>query len=511
MKFVWAIVMIVGPAAIGQEPTTPQAVASAVAAHLQAMPVEDQPFTRYLSLHNLPAKELGDWKALLEWWGMQLTFSPRVVRLAEVPGSKGRVLALDLREYRWNRSAWLAVASREPYFSAPAVGQEIAHDLRTMTAQEIPANVLKANRFPVLAVIRADWFLRDTMESERSPSYYDLLYAGQRFIEKKTTRIVNHPGGIFRYADGSTVRAEAGRYEVEDSHGAEFVDFPKTEDDWNKVHGIKATDDFLKEAKFRLDSGAISPGRHDDPNGSIVANANRVLTFQPIPHGVALKSFDTDKTAGDFDFLEKSPDAVQGKIKFKAGELLVTLPGGGQAAMLINADRKRVELADTRIAFNSLDSRFRDVRTPMGCVLCHAPDSGIIAPRNLVEEIGKAGIEAKIKSKQQSIEYTDFFYGLGKKLKRWQAPHADLAEEIRPKLTGAWAAMKLHEYRDIYDLPINAKGAANEIGVPLEQLLLAVVKSPKVRAQELVQNRSVPRSVWEAELYQEISGLLAVK
>lgn len=502
--------MVLGPAAIGQEPTTPQAVASAVVAHLQAMPVEDQPFTRYLSLHNLPAKELADTKALLEWWGMQLTFSPRVVRLAEVPGSKGRILSLDLREYRWNRAAWLAVASREPYFSVPAVGQEVAHTLRTMTAQEIPAAVLKANRFPVLAVVRADWFMRDTMESERSPSYYDLLYAEQRFGGRKTTRIVDHPGGVFRYADGSTVVAEKGRYEVEDTV-AGFIDFPKDESDWNKVHGIKATEDFLRDSRLRLDAGAIAPGRHDDPNGSIVANANRVLTFQPIPHGVALKSFDTDKTAGDFDFLEKSPDAVAGKIKFKAGELLVTLPGGGQAAMLINADRKRVEIADTRIAFNSLDSRFRDVRTPMGCVRCHAPDNGLIAPRNLVEEIGKAGIETKIKNKQAAIEYADFFYGLTKKLKRWQAPHSDLAEEIRPKLTGAWAALKLHEYRDQYDLPIDAKGAANEIGVPIQQFLLAAVKSPKVRGQELVQGRTVPRSVWESELYQEISALLAVR
>lgn len=434
-------------------------------AHLASLPAEDAYNTRFLSLMTVAEGKEDEWREFLEWWLMQLSFSPSPVRLGKVD-PKGRLLVFDIRELRWNRLAWATVADRDRYMAEPAIGNPTAYGLRDLTYSN-------QNRFGVVAVMRADFFVRDTMEAERSRSYYDLLYAEQRFGSGK------------------------------------FVDFPKDENDWNQAHGIAATDDFLKKARLDVDHGAVAPGMFDDPKGSIVTKSNRVLWFRPTPFGVAMKSFDTDTTSGETDFLERSPEISQGKVKFKAGELLATLPGGGQAALLIDGKGKRIEIAGGQFAQNTLDSRYSDVRTPMSCVQCHAPEHGLIPPRNLVDEIGKAGIDTKIYDKQQAIRYRQFFLGFERKYLLWQAPGKALTEQLG-KRPAAWYAKKLLDIRDAYDAPVTPEIAAMEVGVPIQQFKVAASYSPGVRLQQLLQGKTVPRATWERDTYNEAARLLAV-
>lgn len=434
--------------------------------HLAGLQPDDAAHARFLSLYNLPAEEkAGEWQEFLEWWVMQLSFSPTPVKLGRVD-PKGRLLVFDIRELRWNRQAWATVNDRDPYMAEPAIGNPTAYRIRELTEHH-------QNRFGVGAIMRADFFVRDTMEAERSKSYYDLLYAEQRFV------------------------------------GGKVIDFPKDENDWNAAHGIAATDEFLKKARLDVDHGAVAPGMFDDPKGSIVTKSNRVLWFRPTPFGVAMKSFDTDTTSGDTDFLEKSPEISQGKVKFKAGELLATLPGGGQAALLIDGKGKRLELAGSQFAQNTLDARYSDVRTPMSCVQCHAPEAGLIVPRNLVEEIGRSGIDVKIYDKQQAIRFKQFWSGWERKIQHWQGPAKALTESLG-KRPAAWYAAKLIAIRDAYDAPVDPITAAREVGVPLEQFKVAASYSPGVRLQQLLQGKSIPRVTWEKDTYTEAARLLAV-
>lgn len=435
------------------------------ALHLAGLSPEDAHYTRFLSLHNVAPGTEDEWREFLEWWVMQLSFSPSPVRMGKVD-PKGRLLVFDIREFRWNRVAWAVVNDRDPYMSEPAIGNATAYRIRDLTYH-------KQERFGVAAMMRADFFVRDTMEGERSKSYYDLLYSEQRFGTGK------------------------------------FVDFPKDESDWNAAHGITATDEFLAKAKLDVDHGAVAPGMFDDPKGSIVTKSNRVLWFRPTPFGVAMKSFDTDTTSGETDFLERSPEISQGRVKFKAAELLATLPGGGQAALLTDGKGKRLEIAGSQFAINTLDPKYGDVRTPMSCVQCHAPDNGLIVPRNLVDEIRAAGIDTKIYDKQQAIRYKTFFLGWERKIGQWQGPAKSLTETLG-KRPAAWYARKLIEIRDAYDAPVTPETAAREVGVVLEQFKVAASYSPGVRLQQLLQGKSVPRATWERDTYTEAARLLAV-
>ena len=268
--------------------------------HLAGLQPEDAHYTRFLSLQTVAEGKEEEWREFLEWWLMQLSFSPSPVRLGKVD-PKGRLLFFDIRELRWNRLAWATVADRDPYMAEPAIGNPTAYGLRDLTYS-------KQDRFGVVAIMRADFFVRDTMETERSKSYYDLLYAEQRFGTGK------------------------------------FVDFPKDESDWNQAHGIAATDEFLKKARLDVDHGAVAPGMFDDPKGSIVTKSNRVLWFRPTPFGVAMKSFDTDTTSGETDFLERSPEISQGEGEVKAAELLARQAGGGRGALVTGGQSTEAEL-----------------------------------------------------------------------------------------------------------------------------------------------------------------------
>lgn len=454
--------------------------AKMAAAHLKAMPVEDRYYTVYLSRFNAAA---GDEEAydFVRWWIMQNSFSPTLVNVGKVD-PKGRLLFLDIREARWSREAWAAVADRDKYFVEPAIGHETAKELRELTYHH-------HDRVGTATIVRLDLFLRDTMETVRNASHYDLLYSEQRF--------------------------KAGKF---------IADFPKDLAEWQKVHGIKAARDFLRESRLQLDHGAVSPGSFSDPDkGSIVTNSDRVIVFEQSGFGtIAMESFDVRVTAGATDFLNKSGDVSQGKIDAEAGELLSVLPGGGLASLLIDRTKndKRIELASTEFARNPLDKRFVDVRNRMSCIQCHSPEYGVIPPKNLVEETQAAGIETKFVlrdaygkvygvDKEKLIRHQQFFTKWSQKVRAWQLPGQVLAEQIG-KRPAAWFAKYMIDVRDVYDAPVTAEIAAKECGVPLEQFKSAAAYSPGVRLQQLLQGKSIPRSAWERDTYSEAAKLLAL-
>lgn len=509
--------------------------------HLSTVvPKADWPYTRFVSLYHLQrpavdfrkrpleifARASSDGEAqrlrrVLSWWVQQLSFETFATLPREVPGSDGRLLRLDIRDYRWTAAGWAAVAERDPYFGEPWVEHEHAEFLRNAVGYGVPDKLVKQKRFPIIAVVRADFLFRDTIETDRSTSYYDLLFSQQRFAggaKRKVERIYDHPGGPFRYPDGSFGPVAApGKYRVEADEPGDvaFVDFPKDETDWQKAFGIDQSAKFLREQKLNLRAGAIVPGSRDDPiKGSIVALNNRVVELHPTPTGRdALKTFDAKETAGQRDFLEKSPEVAVGDITTDAGELLAPLPNGGQAGLLIDGKGKRLEIAATTFAHNKVDSRFIDVRTFHGCMACHGPDSGFIMPRSLTEEMLKEGIDVRIKDRAKLLAFKAFFSSLDARAKAWRGPYEALIQQTTKDARGQpWKPAELTraflQERDRYDDPVTPQRAADELGVPVGVLKLVAVKSPLVRLNKLVQGQAIPRRVWEAEIYREAALIL---
>lgn len=461
---------------------TPNAHVLLAIRHLMKVPHEDRPHVRYLSWLAVPKARLAGAQAVMRWWLNQLSTAPAMALPAVVPGSAGLLWAVDLRDYNWNAAAWRAVAQREPYFREPWIDAAAARLLRIRIDER--AVVARDGTVHVIAVVRADWLFRESVESARSPTYYDLLFARQRFGPK----------------------ARAG--------------FPKDEDDWNEFFGIKDVAAFLAKQEIDVRRGAVVAGSRDDPiRGSIVARQNRVVQILPIPTGVALKTFDVKRTAGDTDFIEKVPEIAVGKIKFDAGELLASLPNGGQAGLLINGEGKRIEFATGEFVHpKGPDTRNPDVRTMMGCVSCHAPDGGLIPPRDMFTQLLKDGVDLKVKDREVRNRIKAFFLGWEDDVKGWQQPYYRLlARSTADPLAGtkglapATLVKEFLAFRDAYDDPVTPAQAALEAGYPVTEFRLAVSRSVKARLGQLAAGKAVPREAFERDAFRESLLLLAAK
>lgn len=515
------------------EPLNPDYLARLAARHKsdyaqhRAFGKDDLPYIVHIDWLGVPQAKLANFKRVMNWWLNQMSWERDPAQLQDVPGSAGRLQWLDLRNYRWSLKAWTTVAGREFFRQEPWIDDNTAQAVRDGLGVKPDPKLTKKDIFPVFGLMWAPWLFRETIESDRSPSYYDLLFARQRFgkqAAKKTgkrvkrTRTVYHSGGDYTQHPDGHVRPNlpAGTYTIEwydtveggHADAQAFKDFPKDVDEWNSAFGIDVSKAFARKEDILNEFGAVVEGGRDDPKrGSIVALNNRFLVTTPTPISAAMQSFDVFETRDDRDFVEESPVLpfklrTKG-VKFDAGELLAYLPNGGQAGFLINAEGKRVEVAVKAVDGRGASSRLTPgVRNPGDCVACHASSGGYILPNNLIKQVLDGGVDLYAKDRRKAIEYRGFFLGWERRVKAIQDPYLQLILETTraaypsayaweaafkredwPRLhtllgqaetakrdkgwTGSQLETRFKEFRDWYDDPVTPEQAAAETGVPL--------------------------------------------
>ncbi len=453
--------------------------------------------TRFISFLGVPEREREDRIRTMKFWLNNLHFSQSLEFFKEVPRSDGQLYWFYLEDFGWNVDAWNAVTRREPYFIEPAIFPDVANSLRSKMGLHQDVKT-----FQIEAIVRADWLFRDSVESDRSNTYFDLLFAKERYgggrelVDKR----IYHPGGDYRWYDGSVSKnAERGWYNVQvyENRSRGFNNFPKNEKDWLKLFGVDVIDKYLREQKINARHGAIV-----EEGASVVARGNRLLESIRTPVGSFWRTFDVDETKGNKDFTE----TLIYDFDFVAGELISNLPNGGQAYLLTLKDGSIVNVADTKVAIDRTDARDVRVRTPGSCVICH--QSGIITPTNVAEDLIKDGITIKFKNSKKDREVRGFFLGWEEDLKSDQRRYERFIERTSGFEPGVNAA-KFKEFRDFYDAPVTAEQAARECGVPVDIFKLAVSISPRARLLQLVQGRAIPRSTWEGGAYRESMLLLS--
>lgn len=459
-------------------PVSPDDHAKLAAAFLsdanKSIPQEAKPYIRFLSWQNYAGSpDLETRQRTMRFWANSLHLESDPEFPHDVPGSGGLLSYLDLRDYGWTGTAWAAVAGREPYFRQPAVSAGPAQFMRVVIGASQDPKTLHA-----VGIVRADWFFRETCELDRSPAYYDLLFAKQR-----------HPDTVYEGPHRKPVFKS-------------FVDFPKTEGDVEKVLGVDSIRAYIKTSGINLQHGAVVEG--GEKGNSIVARQNRLLERTNGPIGYFWKTFDVRETSGQRDFAE----TLHKDFLFDAGEILFRLPGGGQGGLLVDAKGAVLNVADNRFATDNSDAgRDARVRNPGSCMVCH--ESGIIKPQNLIEEMLKAGVDIKFKDKKESRDARSFFLGWESKLKNDQEEYAGFIKRTSG-YSPAENSRNFKAFRDAYDSPVDASRAASECGVPLPVLLAAARKSLKARVLNLVQGISMPRKTWETDGYAEVTKLLQV-
>jgi hypothetical protein len=496
--------------------TSPDTEARAALSYLRAMPAGDQRYAWFFSDFDVPTKDRVEFRKLFRWWCRQLTRSPNRKNVpASVPGSQS-LMVVDIRDYRWPEAARRAVALRDVRFREPWVSHEIATELRQRIGESQP------NEYQCLAIVDAWWLYRDTYQTVDSPSYYDLLFGDKRFVEGKAETVVERvwwAGGVDP-ADGKYYKA--GHYDVQKVKlAAKFVDFPKNLDEWLSAflatEAIKAIDDNTETLRVR--HGAVCEGARDAPGrGSYVAQNNREVWATPVPTGLFTVTFDVTKTSKERDlsenaFTDEKADAK--RIVSDGGEALITLPAGdGQAGILFNAKKERVEFADPNLAMNTRDSRDRTVRTYGSCVLCHAEHDGLIPLQNVMERDIPERIDVIFgkgrEARERRNNFDAFFRDWQDKLEAGRLGYRRQVKELTG-WTGAQLAKQSLVWKDRYDDPVTLQQASAECGVPPDLVRLAASRSVSKRLLDLAGGRPIPRRTWDDSAFRELMLLLSAK
>ncbi len=519
----------------------------------------DRKYIVMVSFWDVLEKDLWNCRRYLGFWVNQMSFERSLRVPQEVPNTGGRLVWLDLRWYGWNQRAWQAVASRDPFTREPWVTHLSAEALRQGAGYKGIKPVKGDDgreSTPALVMVNGRWFIRETLETDRSTSYYDLLFARFRFPdgdhhqdapgkteEYETTERYYWAGGYgdngHQYNAGWYTRKVKKTREVQGAAKtyAAHVDFPKDIQDWERAFGIDKLRAFARDTYIDLDYGAVVAGGRDDPDrGSIVALNNRLLVIYDGPLGKHMRSYDVFKTTGDHDYSEKlifkkgafrkgdGADAV-----FDAGEILSDLPNGGQAGFLINGKGERAEIAANKAA----DGRNADrhlsagVRNYGDCMICHAGGGGFVLPRDQEKEDLGRGIKRKFKDRHQQQRYEGFFEQWEEdlaasrvKYQRMVAkttihPHKIPIAEEQP-WNGSMIAEMTRKFREEYDAPVTPERAALVLGVPVAMYKYLAsrggvsedYKTRNHRLNQQVQGKAIPSTTFESDVFRQAGFLL---
>lgn len=474
---------------------------------LEGLQPSERQYIRFLSFYNYDVESILTRRVKSQrFWVNNIHFEQATAFPYVVNNSDKRLYWIDLREFGWSAEDWQLVARREPYFREP-MDSATAILLRKYIGVDQDPKTLHLE-----AIVRADWFFRETFESDRSSSYYDLLYS--KFHKRTTTPGETYDEIVtpatkdsyqtFRGADGRLYQQlvkgkPAVTRRVTKSAGAR-VRFPKNEADFERVFGVDKFREFFKELKIDTRHGAVVEGT--EKSVSIVARQNRLVERIQTITSEYYKTFDVKETTGKRDFAE----TLHKDFEFDAGEILAGLPGGGMAALLVDNKGTIVETADNRFATDTSDLKYdARVRTPGSCFICH--EQKYIKPKNLVEDLLKSGIDIKFKDKRKAIEARGFFLDWVDKLENEQARF----EKFIARTSGFRAgenALALKTWRDEYDAPVTRAVAAKEVGLPENIFRLVGSKSTKARILMLVQGDTIPRRTWEVDGYYEMVKLI---
>jgi hypothetical protein len=318
--------------------------------------------------------------------------------------------------------------------------------------------------------------------------------------------------------------------------GDYFIDrnFPRDFDDWNKVWGGKAVQDFLDEQKIFKRNGAVVAGsRNVRGGGSIVSYHDRVIAFTRGGTGLLMRTWDFKKTAGRGNVANQPFQVALADLQEDAGEHIVEKEDGYPAWLLTNAakaKRKRLEIGASDIVHASMPGQV-SVLTHYTCIYCHAPDSIILAPSNKkVINAMKGGVDLLARSPEEKDYIEAFFDNLDEKLEKRKYDTYRFPFEVALKKatvnklepegwTGEKWAKQTVDFRDWYDDPVSLDLAAAELGVSRLSVMLACLVEHQFRiagkdadafdSGSLFFDFPVPRDAWDDDLFPRLAAILA--
>ena len=161
---------------IGHSPATD---AKAAGQDLITLAPVDQPFTRYLSMYNIPPEQREEYYLLMCFWLNSLSRARDISR----PWRIGETLIrLDVRWYEWDLTDWEQLAAEEPYFLDGNIDPVSLKGIKEITKSVMP-------------VVRADFFLSRTVKAP----YYNLFLNLPKTLAELKAQFVVQEDAVIHY------------------------------------------------------------------------------------------------------------------------------------------------------------------------------------------------------------------------------------------------------------------------------------------------------------------------
>ena len=477
--------------AVAEPLTYPQQVDAALADYARFSD-SDKPYIRYGTLHSVP--EAIKASEVQRFWLPHLSTQQVLERIMPQQITGTQFYRFDLRDLHWTLPAWSHVMESYPYD-------------------------LSGTGNPLF--VRMDWLTWVTSDAQLFSAYYDLLYGEKRFPDGKTrtttapvreattTRHWPNTGGPRRGNERSKHRGPV-KPTTYAAPKAKASGFPANSDEFFDFWRV----DVAKNKEFHR---AIVI----DAGNSGVALHTRMAAFFPNGLGVASQTFDSETGVGEDDALNK----LDGGLKFDATEAIVAMPKvslktgesfSAQAYLLTDGAQKTVNEASVRIVIDKSD-KLPVIRTPGSCVRCHT--SGILSlPENAVRAIIQDGVEVYTKDKDKAEAIERFFLlKLDRDVNRYQDDFGAFCEAVSD-LEPAELTSEYSKLLTWYDQSVTLEQAAIETyAKDATELKLAIAlyaarkgRVDTIRLATLAHGRSVPRGIWESDVFQQASAALAL-
>jgi hypothetical protein len=483
------------PAPVNATLYTPNSSVVFAFGDLQTIPLEQQPYIRYLSLYNIPKAKRKDYAAVLSFMVNSLSTRRKIYIPEFVGASDETLIRLNIANYEWNPKVWDNLGLKgsgpkpepEPYFhylvDKPIVekikvkktitetipwkdeygrqyvdqktGKGMTKEVKKeVEVEEVVANkrkihvdiapwldplansglyTLTGSQFPIL---RGDWFLANV---SLAPAYYDFLKLGKN-----------------------------------------IKDFEKL---------IFADDDLAKKARSQ-DKGVVVT--------SMVARNNRTLLRSPtFTGGYSWESHDTLKSVDDRDYVKFLLNE-----KFDATEDIGSLPNGLQAYFLTDGKGNRLDEANIEIAVDNT-ANDRIVRNGRSCIVCHS--DGI---RPLTDEVRSLTrklqdpkqVQLLIPRKEDAYKIEDLF---GSDLDEQIIKDQNYYRAAVARATGLQSEVLSRVFNEVYNYYqenlLTIETVSSEVGVEIKDLDVFIKASKDNIVLGLLKTPSRPirRDQWE--------------
>jgi hypothetical protein len=426
-----------------------QNVLTTIRDDLRALADADQPYRRYLTLHNFfsdPSKseaELRQVRAAVAKLLNSLSWEAEIVVPTPI-GQEGVVLAFDIRNVGWDkRDLWKVLLARYPYGLAHDRDREVslrslATEVATLAGVSVP-------------FVRADWFVAT---ASRPPLYHDLL-------------------GL-----------------------------PDTAAGLEMLLKVDTEADFLRDRLAR--AGFVQSG---------VSSHNRLVDRHPALYGAYWKSYDfrrDDGTGNLFRFplgpvFAANPFPNQAFVH-AGGELIFNLPNGLQAYLLVDAKGKRIDVGPPDVVADSRRTAgTTEVVNGLSCMSCH--DQGMQKFKDTVRAgLGVAGAPGE-KAERLFREQAE----LDQLLRRDEARFLKALEEAAgPFLkVGADAALPIRDFPDpigdvarSYLKDLGAVQVAADLGLADPKELIGAIRANanlrRLGLAPLLNGATIKRTDWDS-------------